>query len=138
MGPLISQNQLNTVMKYIESGKSEGAKLLIGGNRIGDKGFFVEPTIFADVQDDMKISKEEIFGPVMSIFKFSTEEQVIKRVNASKYGLGSGIVTDDLTRAWRVAKQLQAGSVYINNYQIMDTTTPFGGFKDSGVGRELG
>jgi len=138
MGPLISQTQLNTVLKYIAAGKEEGATLICGGNRIGDKGYFVEPTIFADVKDDMKIAKEEIFGPVMCLFKFSTEEEVIQRVNASKYGLGAGIVTKDITRAFRVAKQLKAGSVYINNYQIMDTTTSFGGYKDSGIGRELG
>ena len=138
MGPLISEGQLKTVTKYIETGKSEGATMICGGNRVGDKGYFVEPTIFVDVKDDMKIAKEEIFGPVTCIFKFSSEEEVIKRVNDSKYGLGAGIVTKDIERAFRVAKQLKSGSVYINNYQMMDTTTPFGGYKDSGIGRELG
>ncbi len=104
--------QFDRVMKYIETGKSEGARLVTGGARIGDKGFFVEPTVFADVTDDMTIAKEEIFGPVQAVLKFSTLEEAVKRANASEYGLGGGVFTKDMDKAMRVAQALEAGSVW--------------------------
>ena len=125
-------------MGYIEKGKNEGAKLLTGGKRVGNKGWFVEPTVFADVQDSMTIAKEEIFGPVMSIFKFKTADEVIERANNSQYGLGAGIVTKSIETAIKLSNGIRAGTVYVNCYDVFDANTPFGGFKDSGVGRELG
>jgi len=123
---------------YIEKGKNEGARLLTGGKRHGTKGFFVEPTIFADVQDNMSIAKEEIFGPVLSILKFKTVDEVIQRANSSAYGLGAGLVTKSVDNAIKISNGLRAGTVYVNCYDVFDAAAPFGGFKDSGVGRELG
>ena len=125
-------------MHYIDVGKKEGAKLQTGGKRHGHKGWFVEPTVFSDVTDDMTIAKEEIFGPVMSIMKFKTIDEVIKRANDSNYGLGAGIVTRSVENALKLSNGIRAGTVYVNCYDIFDANTPFGGFKDSGVGRELG
>jgi len=125
-------------MNYIDIGKKEGAKLLTGGKRVGSKGWFVEPTVFADVKDDMTIAKEEIFGPVMSILKFKNIDEVIQRANNSNYGLGAGVVTKDVQNALKISNGLRAGTVYVNCYDVFDANTPFGGFKDSGVGRELG
>ncbi len=125
-------------MGFIESGKKEGAKLLTGGNRAGSKGFFIEPTVFADVTDDMTICKEEIFGPVMSILKFKDIDEVITRANNSEYGLGAGVVTQNLNNALKISNALRAGTVYVNCYDVFDSATPFGGYKDSGIGRELG
>lgn len=125
-------------MGYIEKGKNEGARLLTGGKRHGTKGFFVEPTIFADVQDNMSIAKEEIFGPVLSILKFKTVDEVIQRANSSAYGLGAGLVTKSVDNAIKISNGLRAGTVYVNCYDVFDAAAPFGGFKDSGVGRELG
>lgn len=125
-------------MGYIEKGQHQGAKLCTGGKRVGEKGFYIRPTVFSDVTDDMIIAKEEIFGPVMCILKFKTEEEAVARANSTQYGLGAGIVTESLERAMRVMAQLKAGTVYVNCYDIQDTTTPFGGYKDSGLGRELG
>lgn len=125
-------------MNYIDVGKKEGAKLVTGGNRKGDKGWFVEPTVFTDVQDDMTIAKEEIFGPVMAIMKFSSVDEVIQRANNSNYGLGAGIVTKNIDNANKLANALRVGTVYVNCYDIFTANTPFGGFKDSGIGRELG
>ena len=125
-------------MNYINIGQKEGAKLLTGGKRVGNKGWFVEPTVFADVNDDMTIAKEEIFGPVMSIMKFKTVDEVIQRANNSNYGLGAGIVTKNLDNAIKISNALRAGTVYVNSYDVFDANTPFGGYKDSGVGRELG
>lgn len=137
-GPQISQQQMEKILKMIEMGVKEGAKLMTGGKRIGEKGFFVEPTVFADVEDHMTIAKEEIFGPVQSILKFSTLEEVIERCNASKYGLGAGILTYDIDKALTFAQSVQSGSVWINCYDANTTQTPFGGYKMSGFGRELG
>jgi len=123
---------------YIEKGKNEGARLLTGGKRHGTKGFFVEPTIFADVQDNMSIAKEEIFGPVLSILKFKSVDEVIQRANSSAYGLGAGLVTKSVDNAIKISNGLRAGTVYVNCYDVFDAAAPFGGFKDSGVGRELG
>ena len=113
-GPLISQVQLDKVLNYIELGKKEGANMLCGGNRIGTEGFFIEPTVFADVTDDMVIAKEEIFGPVMSILKFKTVEEAIGRANASRYGLASGVCTQSLDSALKVADKMRTGQVYVN------------------------
>jgi hypothetical protein len=125
-------------LNYIDIGKKEGAKLVTGGKRVGNKGWFIEPTVFSDVNDDMTIAKEEIFGPVMSILKFKNVDEVIQRANNSNYGLGAGLVTKNIETAIKVSNALRAGTVYVNCYDIFDANTPFGGFKDSGVGRELG
>jgi aldehyde dehydrogenase (NAD+) len=125
-------------MNYIDIGKKEGAKLLTGGKRVGSKGWFVEPTVFADVKDEMTIAKEEIFGPVMSILKFKNIDEVIERANNSNYGLGAGIVTKNVENAIKLSNGIRAGTVYVNCYDVFDANTPFGGFKDSGLGRELG
>ncbi|MBS1890039.1 MAG: aldehyde dehydrogenase family protein [Actinobacteria bacterium] len=137
-GPQVSKEQFDRVMGYIKKGQEEGAVIVTGGKRVGEKGFFIEPTIFIDVKDNMTIAREEIFGPVMCILKFKSEEEAITRANSSQYGLGAGIVTESVERAMRVMTQLKAGTVYVNCYDWQDTTTPFGGYKDSGVGRELG
>ncbi|CAG0906709.1 unnamed protein product [Cyprideis torosa] len=139
-GPLITQAQMDKVLDYIDSGKKQGARLQTGGKRVeGLKpGFFVEPTVFSDVKDDMKIAREEIFGPVQSIIKFNNMEEVIGRANATTYGLGAGIITKDIDKALTFAQAVQAGSVFVNCYDIVCSQTPFGGFKMSGQGRELG
>ena len=111
---------------------------MTGGKRVGKKGWFVEPTVFSDVTDDMTIAKEEIFGPVMSIMKFKDIDEVIRRANASQYGLGAGVVTKSIDNALKISNGIIAGTVYVNCYDVFDANTPFGGFKDSGVGRELG
>ncbi|ANB13617.1 aldehyde dehydrogenase (NAD(P)(+)) ALD5 [Sugiyamaella lignohabitans] len=139
-GPQVSEVQQKRVLGYIESGKSEGAKVVIGGNvpKSLSNGFFVEPTIFSDVTDDMKIMREEIFGPVASITKFTDEHDVVQRANDSSYGLGASIFTKDLQRAHRVARDLESGQVWINSGNDSDYRIPFGGYKQSGIGRELG
>lgn len=137
-GPLVSEEQMNKVLGYIDQGKREGAKLVANGTRWGVKGWHVTPTIFADVQDEHLIAKEEIFGPVKSILKFEDNEEVVYRANKSNYGLGAGVMTDSLEEAHYFARNLRAGTVYINCYNKFSSTTPFGGFKDSGIGRELG
>jgi aldehyde dehydrogenase (NAD+) len=129
---------MNKILNYVNIGQKEGARLLTGGKRHGTKGFFVEPTVFADVKDDMTIAKEEIFGPVMSILKFKDIDDVIRRANDSQYGLGAGIVTRSVDNALKLANGIRAGTVYVNCYDVFDANTPFGGFKDSGIGRELG
>ena len=137
-GPQVDREQQDKIMRYIESGKKQGAKLLAGGNKWGKCGYFVEPTVFADCKDDMLIAKEEIFGPVMSIFKFSTVDEVIERANNSNYGLGAGVMTRNIETAMKLINALRAGTVYVNCYDEFRSNTPFGGFKDSGIGRELG
>ncbi|XP_037826553.1 aldehyde dehydrogenase 9 [Lucilia sericata] len=137
-GPQIDNEMLTKVLGYIESGKQQGAKLQCGGNRIGDVGFFVEPTVFSDVKDDMKIAQEEIFGPVQSIFKFSSMDEIIERANNVKYGLAAGVITNDINKAMHFANNVDAGSVWINCYDAVLPQTPFGGYKQSGMGRELG
>ena len=136
-GPQVDQDQFDKIMDLIDSGKKEGAKLECGGNRIGDKGFFVEPTVFTNVGDDMRIAKEEIFGPVMQIMKFNTIEEVIERSNKSRYGLAAAVFTKNIDRALMLAQGLQAGSVWINCHNAFFIQSPFGGFKESGIGREL-
>lgn len=138
MGPLISKKQQERVLNYIESGKKEGAEILIGGTAPSEKGFFVEPTIFTNVTDDMVIAKEEIFGPVVAILPFDTIDEVIERSNATNYGLAAGIWTENIRTAHRVAEKLEAGTVWINCYNVFDAASPFGGYKESGIGREMG
>eukprot|EP00918_Siedleckia_nematoides_P012309 GHVU01026987.1.p1 GENE.GHVU01026987.1~~GHVU01026987.1.p1 ORF type:complete len:473 (+),score=72.03 GHVU01026987.1:160-1419(+) len=137
-GPQVDQQQFDKILELIESGKKEGATLQAGGNRHGDKGFFIQPTVFSDVKDDMRIAKEEIFGPVQSIIKFKTLEEVIERANETTYGLAAGVMTNDINRAFTVVNSVQGGSVWVNCYDIVTAQTPFGGFKQSGMGRELG
>lgn len=129
---------MNKVLDYIESGKKEGAKLLCGGKRINRDGYFVEATVFADVQDDMKIAREEIFGPVMSIFKYSDLDEAIARANNTQYGLASGVFTANMKNALKVSREMQSGVVYVNSWISHGPATPFGGWKSSGIGRELG
>jgi aldehyde dehydrogenase (NAD+) len=137
-GPQVDQQQMERVLGYIEAGRSEGATLACGGRRVGDRGYFVEPTVFADVQDEMKIAKEEIFGPVMSVIPFRSLDEVIERANHTDYGLAAGVWTRDIKKALAVANGIRAGTVWVNCYNILDPRAPFGGFKQSGIGRELG
>jgi acyl-CoA reductase-like NAD-dependent aldehyde dehydrogenase len=138
-GPQVDDIQTEKIMDLIESGKKEGAKLLTGGERITSmKGYFVQPTVFANVTDNMRIAKEEIFGPVQSILKFKTLDEAIARANDTKYGLGAGIFTGSPDKALVAAQRLKAGSVWVNTYMHVTVQTPFGGFKESGLGRELG
>jgi aldehyde dehydrogenase (NAD+) len=137
-GPQVDENQMKRVLSYIEKGKQEGARLITGGKRFGNKGFFVEPTVFADVTDNMTIAKEEIFGPVFSILKFKDLDEVIARANNSNYGLGAGVVTKNVETALKVVNGIRSGTVYVNCYDVFSENLPFGGFKDSGIGRELG
>lgn len=141
LGAIVSQEQMKTVLGFIEVGKSEGAKLVSGGNRTsvnGDKGFFIEPTIFGDVRNDMKIAQEEIFGPVLSVLTFDDIDEVIDRANNNPYGLAAAVWTRDIKKAHMVSRRLEAGTVWINTYGLMDAALPFGGCKSSGFGRELG
>ncbi|ATY58477.1 aldehyde dehydrogenase [Cordyceps militaris] len=137
-GPQVSQLQYDRIMSYIKSGKEEGATVEIGGERHGDKGYFIKPTIFSNVRSDMKIMQEEIFGPVCSISKFSTEEEAIKLGNETTYGLAAAVHTKDLNTSIRVSNALKAGTVWVNCYNMINFQVPFGGFKESGIGRELG
>lgn len=137
-GPQVDQAQLQKVMEYIALGREEGARLMTGGNRYGTKGMFVEPTIFAEVKDDMKIAQDEIFGPVMSVMKFKTIEDVLKRANNTMYGLAAGVMTKNIDVANQVSRALKAGTVWINTYHVLDPVLPFGGYKMSGIGRENG
>jgi len=137
-GPQVDQAQFDKVMGYIDSGRSEGAKLVCGGGRVGDRGYFIQPTVFADVQDDMKIAREEIFGPVMSIIPFKNVDEVVERANQTTYGLAAAVWTRDIQKAHAIANSVRAGTVWVNCYNILDSRAPFGGFKQSGIGRELG
>ncbi|WP_174614810.1 aldehyde dehydrogenase family protein [Virgibacillus ihumii] len=138
MGPLISAKQQQTVLDYIDKGKAEGARLVAGGKKAFDKGYFVEPTVFADVEDDMTIAREEIFGPVIAIFPFDSEEEVVKRANDSEYGLAASVWTENIRKGHRLSGKLQAGTVWVNDFGLELETMPFGGYKKSGVGREMG
>ena len=142
MGPQAHAEQLSKTLHYIDIGRAEGATLLAGGTRLTDEGraegYFVAPTVFADVDNDMRIAREEIFGPVVSIMPFDTEEDVIRTANNTQYGLVAGLWSQDIGRAHRVAAQLQAGTVWINTYRFLRWSVPYGGFKMSGIGRENG
>src|SRR5580692_1554524 len=137
-GPQVSDEQFQKVMGYIDAGKREGAKMLCGGKRVGDRGYFISPTIFTDVKDEMKISREEIFGPVMSIIPFKSIDEVVRRANNTAYGLAAAVWTKDVSKAHAIAARLRAGTVWVNCYDVFDAAAPFGGFKQSGIGRELG
>jgi acyl-CoA reductase-like NAD-dependent aldehyde dehydrogenase len=140
MGPLVSKAQMERVLRYIDAGSKEGARLVTGGSRAAHlgRGYFVEPTIFADVDARMRIAREEIFGPVLAAIPFEDEDDLIAKANDSIYGLVAGVWTSDVKRAHRVAHALQAGTVYVNCYNVVDPATPWGGYKQSGWGRELG
>jgi aldehyde dehydrogenase (NAD+) len=137
-GPQISQLQYDRIMGYIESGKSEGATVETGGGRHGDKGYFIQPTIFSGVTPEMKIMKEEIFGPVAALAKFKDEDEVIALANDTVYGLAAAVHTKDLNTAIRVSNALNAGTVWVNCTVMLSHQLPFGGYKESGIGRELG
>jgi aldehyde dehydrogenase (NAD+) len=140
MGPVVSKSQMTSVLKYIEIGKKEGAKCIFGGGRPKNmtKGYFVEPTIFEDVTNDMTIAREEIFGPVLSVIKYDSVNDAIAMANDSIYGLAGAIFSRDVPRAIELAKRLRTGTVWINDYHLLNASAPFGGYKQSGVGRELG
>lgn len=137
-GPQVDADQFNKIMSYIDKGKTEGAKCLTGGSRFGNKGFFVEPTIFTEVNDEMSIARDEIFGPVMSILPFKNTDDIIARANNTYYGLAAAVWTRDVQKAHRVAASVRAGTIWVNCYDVFDAAAPFGGFKMSGMGRELG
>lgn len=137
MGPLVSAKQQDSVLSYIESGVQQGARLVCGGKRIGDKGYFVEPTVFADATPSMKVVQEEIFGPVVSVLRFKDLDDVTRMANDTPYGLAANIWTRDVKKAHRLAHRLEAGSVWVNCHGVLDPALPFGGFKQSGWGREV-
>ena len=137
-GPQVDDLQFDKVMGYIESGKRDGAKLACGGERVGSRGYFIEPTVFVDVNDDMQIAREEIFGPVMSIIKFDDLNDVVRRANKTLYGLAAAVWTRDIGKAHAIANRVRAGTVWVNCYDVFDPGAPFGGFKQSGIGREMG
>jgi aldehyde dehydrogenase (NAD+) len=137
-GPQVSQEQMDKILGYVDMGQKQGAKLVTGGKRQGNKGFFVEPTIFDNVKDEMAIAKDEIFGPVVAVLPFKNVQEVIERANATHYGLAAAIWTKDIDKALTFAREAKAGTVWVNCYHMVDTTTPFGGFKMSGNGRENG
>lgn len=138
IGPLVSTEQQNRVLGYIEKGLSEGAELLTGGTKPTEQGYFVSPTIFADVRDDMTIAKEEIFGPVIAALPYEDLDELIARANNSRYGLAAGVWTKDVSKAHYIASNLRAGTVWVNCYNVFDAASPFGGYKQSGIGREMG
>jgi aldehyde dehydrogenase (NAD+) len=142
IGPLVSQEQLSRVTGYFDVGQKEGASAVVGGKRLTEgnlgKGYFVPPTVFANVRDEMRIAQEEIFGPVISAISFKDADELVKRANATNFGLGSGVWTRDVSKAHKFAKAIRAGSVWVNCYQAMDPAVPFGGYKMSGYGRESG
>lgn len=137
-GPQVDDEMYKKVLGYIEAGRKEGAKLETGGSKVGDVGYFIQPTVFSNVTDGMKIAREEIFGPVQSIIKFKTLDEVIERANATEYGLAAGVITKNINQALVFAQAVEAGSVWINCYDAVVPQAPFGGYKQSGTGRELG
>lgn len=136
-GPQIDKDQYNKILDLIKSGKDQGAKVECGGGPVeGSKGYFIQPTVFSNVTDNMRIAKEEIFGPVQQILKFDTFDEALRRANDSSYGLAAGCMTRDINKALLFAQGIQAGTVWVNTQLDMSTSCPFGGFKDSGHGRE--
>ncbi len=138
MGPLVSQEQLDRVQGFFEAGREEGANFATGGSREGSAGYFVKPTVLTDTNPNMKVEAEEIFGPVVTVAPFKSIEDVMPTANGSNYGLAAGIWTQDISKAHRLAKRLRAGTVWINCYNVFDAAMPFGGYKESGWGREMG
>lgn len=138
MGPLVSDEQQERVLNYIEKGIAEGAEIVTGGKKTREEGYFVEPTIFADVRDEMTIAKEEIFGPVIAAMPYESLDEVIERANNSDYGLAAGVWTQNVANAHYIANRLRAGTVWVNCYNVFDAASPFGGYKQSGIGREMG
>ncbi len=138
LGPQVSAGQMARVLSYVDKGKGEGARLVLGGERAPGKGYFVRPTIFDDVKNDMTIAREEIFGPVLSVLRFREIEEVVRAANDTPYGLAAAVWTKDIKKAHRLARLLKAGTVWINAYGLYDSAMPFGGYKMSGFGRELG
>ena len=138
MGPIVSETQMNRVLGYIDVGVKEGASLVAGGNRVGDRGYFVQPTVFANVAHEMRISQEEIFGPVVSVIKFKDDEEALRLANGTSYSLAAGVWSRDIARVHNFAKKVKAGTVWINTYGYTDVRLPWGGSRDSGFGREHG
>jgi aldehyde dehydrogenase (NAD+) len=137
-GPQVDQAQFDKIMRYIDLGNKEGAKCVTGGKRHGTRGFYVEPTLFVDVKDNMAIATDEIFGPVMSVLKFKDLDEIAARANATNYGLAAAVWTRDIAKAHYLASKIKAGTVWVNCYDVFDAAAPFGGYKMSGMGRELG
>ncbi len=137
-GPQVDQAQFEKIMEYVDYGKQDGAQCVSGGNRIGDQGYFIEPTLFTGVTDEMRIAREEIFGPVLSVLKFSEVDELIERANNTNFGLAAAVWTRDIAKAHRFAAKVRAGTIWVNCYDVFDAAAPFGGFKESGLGRELG
>ncbi len=138
MGPLISDEQFEKVLGYLSQGQQDGANAVSGGDRSGDRGYFVQPTILTDTTNDMSVVQEEIFGPVVCAMPFDEPEELVSQANDSNYGLAAGVFTSDISKAHRTAKLLRAGTVWINTYHVFDAAMPFGGYKESGWGREMG
>jgi betaine-aldehyde dehydrogenase len=142
MGPLVSKEHMENVLRFIEAGKAEGARLICGGHRLTEgafaKGYFVAPTVFADCTADMTVVKEEIFGPVLAVQKFGSEEEAVRLANDTVFGLAGGVFSKDINRALRVVKAIRAGITWVNSYNPTFNQAPWGGYKQSGIGRELG
>ncbi len=138
LGPIISASQRDRVLSYVAQGRQDGAVLTTGGKAMDRPGFFIQPTVFSEVKPSMAIFQEEIFGPVLSVIPFHDEEEAIQLANGTRYGLAAGVWTRDIKRAMRVTRQIKSGTVWLNTYQILSPTAPFGGYKQSGIGRELG
>jgi phenylacetaldehyde dehydrogenase len=137
MGPLVSQDQFERVTGYIRSGRDDGATIY-GGNRVGDRGYFVAPTVLTGTREDMSAVREEIFGPVVAAAPFNAETDILPTANNTNYGLGAGVFTRDIGKAYRTARRLRAGTVWVNTWNVFDASLPFGGYKESGWGREMG